>query len=257
MKPEDINKDFKRAYHNLVDTVEELVVKDGKSLKQAMQAAEDKLNEWNELSNEQVRDLSDGLKHDFETLGESLNGARDAYKEQFKLDAAYVTDSIWGQLLNVMDANTSQFLAFEKDLKVQAQEATTGEHITEHQEHTQWKSDHELWQSELALWKKEHIAALVQLGKIEKAIKQHSDALDEHAQAIQAHEVSDHEHESAMANAEKDPSSQVFAAADDGEVTVHKQQRQEHHQHAELHNSMKKHHLKMMALVAELYKKSV
>ena len=257
MKTEDMNKEFKRAYKSLVDTVEELVVKDGKSLQQAMHTAEERLSEWNNLNKKQVEEISTELTNNFHTLGESLKGAREAYKEQFQLDAAYVNDSIWDKLLKVMDANTAQLLVFEEDLKERAQAATSKVHLTEHQQHTQWKSDHELWLAEIALWKKEHDTALAQLADIEKTIKQHSDALDEHAQAVQAHEASDHEHEKTIANAEKDPSNQVFEESEDKEASVHKQEAQEHRQHAELHDTMKKSHLKMMASVAELYKKVV
>jgi len=52
MRIEELNKDLKRAYQTMVDTVEELVVKDGKNLQQAMHSAEETLNEWEELSKE-------------------------------------------------------------------------------------------------------------------------------------------------------------------------------------------------------------
>lgn len=257
MRIEELNKDLKRAYQTMVDTVEELVVKDGKNLQQAMHSAEEKLSEWNELSKEQVQEISTELKHDFQTLNENLNEAKESYKEEFKKDAAYVTDSIWGKLMKITDSNTEQLLVFEETLKEQAQAVTSGEHLTEHQEHTQWNSEHELWLAEIALWKKEHAEAFSKLEKIEAAISQHSDDLDEHAQVIQAHEARDHEHEEVMAKAEQDPSSKVFEVADDKEVAVHKQERQEHHQHAELHNTMKKHHSEMMSLVNKLYKQTL
>ena len=257
MKPEDNNSELRRAYQNLVETVEDLVVKEGKTLQQAMFFAEDKLSEWNELSKKQVQDISEELNHDLKTLGENLNGATEAYKEQFKLDAAYVTDSVWEKLLNVMDENTAQLSVFIKDLKDQAQANTTDHHIEEHQEHTQWNSEHELWLSEVDLWKEEHATALSQLTSIEKMIKQHSDALDEHAQAIKAHQASSHEHEVDIANAEKDPSSQVYEETEDHDSETHDQERQEHLQHAQLHKTMKRHHLKIMSLVSELYKKTV
>lgn len=65
MKPEDNNSELRRAYQNLVETVEDLVVKEGKTLQQAMFFAEDKLSEWNELSKKQVQDISEELNHDY------------------------------------------------------------------------------------------------------------------------------------------------------------------------------------------------
>lgn len=257
MKPDGNNGDFRRAYQNLVDTVEDLVVKEGKTLQQAMYSAEDKLSEWSELSKKQVQDISTEFNHDLKTLGENLNGATEAYKEQFKLDAAYVTDSIWEKLLNVMDANTAQLSVFIKDLKDQAQGNTTDQHINEHADHTKWDSEHELWLSEIDLWKQEHATALSQLSSIEKMIKQHSDALDEHAQVIKAHQASSHEHEVDIAKAEKDPTSEQYEDAVKRDSVIHAQERQEHLQHAELHRTMKRHHMRMMASVSELYKKTV
>ncbi len=257
MRIEELNKDLKDAYQTMVDTVEELVVKDGQNLQQALLVAEEKLNEWEELSKEQVQEISTELKHDFQTLDENLNQAKESYKEEFKKDAAYVTDSVWGKLLTIMDTNTAQLLAFQKNLKEQVQEITTGEHLTEHQEHTQWHSDHGLWLAEVDIWKKEHTEALDKLAKIEKAISQHSNALDEHAQVVQAHEARDHEHEVVLANAEQDPTSRVFEVKEGEEAAVHKQEKQEHTQHAELHNTMKKHHSEMMSLVNKLYKQTL
>ena len=257
MSTEKPNKDFKDAYQELVDAVEELVVKEGKSLQEAFQLAEYKLDKWEELSQEEVQEISHGLKKDFQNLGHGLNLVKESYKEELKLDAAYITDSIWDKLLNIMDSNTAQLLAFEKNLDEQVQELTTAEHITNHQEHSQWESEHKLWLSEIALWKKESIQAQAQLEAIEIGIKKYSDALDEHAQVVQAHESSEHDHEKTMAKAEKDPTSQVFAEADEDGIELHKQEKHEHDQHAELHQSMKKHHAEMMSLINRLYKKVI
>ena len=90
-----------------------------------------------------------------------------------------------------------------------------------------------------------------------RSIKEHGDALDEHAQVIQAHEEQDKEHEEVMLASELDPSSRVLEADDDKEVDIHRQERKEHAKHAELHNYIKQHHRKMMALVNHLYKQVI
>jgi len=240
----------------MVDTVEDLVVNQGENLQQALNAAEEKLNEWKELSKEEVEVISSELKHDFQKLDENLSEAKDSYKEQFKKEAAYVTDSVWSKLLTIMDTNTAQLLAFQKNLNERVMTIKGSGHLTEHQEHTQWNSDHGLWLAEVEIWKKEHKEALDKLAKIEKTITQHSAMLDEHAQVIKAHEARDHEHEEALAKAEHDPTSRVFEVKEDEEAAVHSQEKQEHTQHAELHDTMRKHHFAIMSLVNKLYKET-
>ena len=256
MRIEEMNKDLKQAYQTMVDTVEDLVVNQGENLQQALHTAEEQLSEWKELSQAEVEEITTELKHDFKKLDENLNESREAYKEEFKKEAAYVTDSVWSKLLAIMNTNTAQLIAFEKNLKDRVDAIKSDDHLTEHQEHTQWDSEHALWRAEIALWKKEHAEALDKLHTIEKAIDQHSQLLDEHAQAITAHEAREHEHEETMAKAEKDPTSHVFEVKDEAKVAVHEQEKQEQEQHAELHDTMRKHHFAMMSLVNKLYKET-
>lgn len=257
MRIEALNKKFHHAYQTLVDTVEELVVKDGKNLQQAIHSAEEKLSECSGLSKVEVQEISTELKQVFQTLNVHLNDAKESFKEEFKQNTVFVTDSIWGKFLKIVDTNTVQLLAFEKNLEEQVQEIRTVEHLTNHQEHTQWNSDHELWLVEIALWKIQHAKALSKLDEIEKAINQHSNDLDEYAQVVQAHEAREHEQEEVMANAERDPSIHVLEALDGKRNAMHKQERQEHNQQTKLHRSMKKYHFGMMLLLNNLYKQAL
>ena len=252
----ELSKDFQQAYHELVDNVEELVVKERKNLQQALDEAEKLLDEKGDLAEDEIKKASSELKHDFKNLNLGLNKAKEAYKEEFSLDAAYLTDSIWEQLHNIMDSNTAHLLAFEKNLEERVQEIKAAQHLRDHSEHTEWNSEHGLWLTEVSLWKRESILAQQKLSEIGTAIKLYSNALDEHAQVIEAHAATEHDHEKAMANAEKDPSSEVFEAADDTSAAVHKQEKKEHLQHAELQNTMKQHHNELMFLVDMLHKKA-
>jgi len=107
------------------------------------------------------------------------------------------------------------------------------------------------------VWKKDHQHALKKLQAIEESIKKHTDTLDEHAQVIHAHEEQDQEHEEVMLGTELDPSSRALEAEDDREVSIHRQERIEHAKHAALHDSLKKGHRKMMAMIDNLYKQVV
>ena len=254
MKTQELSKKMITAYQNMVETVETLIEKEGKPLKEAVQIAEEKLSKWQELTNEESQKISAEVKSDLQSVGEALKGAKNAYKEQFAIDADYLTDSIWEKLSKVADVGTEEFLAFTEDLKERVNKVRMDDHASEHKEHLRWYSDHEFWLDEIEVWKKDHQQALEKLQAIESNIKKHTDLLEEHAQAIRAHEERDHEHEEVMVTNEIDPTSHVAEVDDNKDVAMHDEERQEHEKHAALHNSMKKDHRKMMAMINHLYK---
>ena len=257
MKTQKIHEKLQNAYHEMVENISSLTQNEGKTLKEAIKIAEEKLSTWQELTKEEVEKISDEVKSDLKSIGETLQGAKDAYKEQFKLDAAYLTDSLWDKLSKVADVGKEEFIAFSNDLKDRVQKVKTSEHTSEHQDHLRWYSDHKFWLDEIELWKKDHQLALDKLQAIEAEIKKHSGELDEHAQAIKAHEELDHQHEEVIAATELDPTSRVFEEDDDKDISVHEQEKKEHALHAELHDTLKKDHRKMMSLVNHLYKEVI
>ncbi len=257
MKTPELNEKMKRAYENMVETIETLVDKEGKTLKEAVEIAEEKLSNWQELTKEESQKIITEVKSDLKSIGETLNGAKEAYKEQFKLDAAYLTESIWEKLSKAADVGTEEFLAFTENLKETVDELRLEDHEREHKDHLRWSSDHEFWLDEIELWKKDHQRALEKLQAIEENIKKHTDLLEEHAQAIRAHEELDHQHEEVIAANELDPTSEVIEVKDEKEAKIHNQEKEEHAKHAALHDTLKKGHRKTMALINHLYEQVV
>ena len=257
MRSQQLQEKLKHAYHQMVENIENLTLNDGKSLSEATQIAEEKLSDMKELTKEQAQKISAMVVNDVHSIGETLSGAKTAYKEQFKLDTAYLTETLWEKMSKVADVGTEEFLEFTENLKERANKRRTDDHASEHKEHSEWHEDHAFWLDEIAFWKKDHKDALEKLKKIEESIKKHGDLLDEHAQAIQAHEKMDQQHEEVMKEAEIDPTSHVFESDDDKDTDIHQQQREEHKQHAELHESLKKHHRQMMSMLNNLYKQVI
>lgn len=254
MKTTKRTTDLHASYQAMVDNVEEFVVKEGKTLQQAFHAAEEKLVNAKDSSKEKIQQASKDLKNNLRLWGEAVEGATDAYKAQIQFDLAYVNHSIWEKLKSAANSNTAEFIEFTRTLNEKAQTVVSAEHLTAHQEHTQWGSEHALWLDEVEFWKKDHELALTKLAKIEKAFQQQSASLVEHAQAIQAHAETDHQHEEVLKNAEQDPTSQVFEEADEKETTKHKKQQKMHAKQAKLHDKFKSHHFKTMAMINMLYK---
>jgi hypothetical protein len=249
-------EELQASYQSLVDSVENFVVKEGKTLQEAFHAAEEKLDEAKGASKDKIQQASKELKSNLRLLAEAVEGASEAYKEQIKFDLAYVNSSIWSKVQSIANSNTVELIEFTNSLKESAQDATTDEHIAAHQEHNQWDSDHGLWLAELKSWEKGQEQGLTKLAQIEKILKRQSSSLREHAQRVQALARVGYEHEKVMTNAEKDPSSQVFKEADDKEIEVHRQQREDHAQQAELHHQLKINHFKTMAMINMLYKEA-
>nr|WP_297348381.1 hypothetical protein [uncultured Glaciecola sp.] len=256
MKTKKRASDLQSSYQAIVDSVEEFVVKEGKTLQQAFYAAEEKLDAAKEISKEKIQQASSDLKDNLRLLGEAAEGVSQAYKEQVKFDLAYVNNSIWDKLQSIAVSNTAELMEFTRTLREKAQTAVTEEHLAAHQEHNKWDSDHALWLDEIEFWKKEHDQAQIKLAEIKNALKQKSAPLVDHARAIRANAEIGREHEKIMKNAEQDPSSEVFDEADEKEIKVHQRERQIHMQQSALHHELKTRHFKIMAMVNMLYKET-
>lgn len=253
MKKNKLATELQESYQAMVDSVEQFVVKEGKTLQQAFHAAEEKLHDAKEISKEKIQQASRELKNNLRLWSDAVEGASDAYKAQIEFDLAYVNKSIWDKLKSVANSNTAELIEFTRTLKEKAQTVTTNEHIAVHQEHNQWGAEHALWLDEIKFWQQEHDKAITKLGEIEKALKQHSESLSEHAQVIQAHANKEHDHEKIMSDAEQDPTNEVFKVADAKESEQHKIESKIHKQHAEFHHAIKTHHFKIMAMINMLH----
>lgn len=254
MKTKQPATELHSSYQAMVDSIEEFMVKEGKTLQQAFCAAEEKLNDAQEISKEKIQQASSGLKVNLRLLAEAVEGVTESYKEQIRFDLAYVNNSIWGKLQNIANSNTADLMAFTRDLREKAQTVTTEVHLAAHQEHNQWSSERALWLDEVDFWRKDHDQALSKLEEIEKALKQQSRALFKHAQSIRKHAETEHEHEKSMTNEEQDLSSKVFEVADENKTKVHQKERQIQAQQLELHHDLKTQHFKLMAMINMLYK---
>lgn len=251
-----LTKELQKTYQEVVDSVEEFVVKEGKTLQQAFHATEEKLYDAKEISKDKIQQASKYLKDNLRLLGETVEETSEAYKEQIKFNLNHVNHSIWDKLHRIANTNTSELIEFTKIHKEKAQAAIKDDHISAHLEHNQWGSEHDLWLDEVQLWEEDHVNALTKLTEIENALKQHSVLLAEHVQVIQAHAKIDHEHEEVMKAAEQDLNSKASEVADKKEMAVHQQERQIHAKHSELHHSLKSHHLKIMAMINMLHKEA-
>ncbi|MEP1552476.1 MAG: hypothetical protein ABJJ44_15655 [Paraglaciecola sp.] len=249
-------KELQKSYQGMVNNVEKFVVKEGKSLQEAIHTAETTLENAKETSLDAIKEASKHLKDNLHIWIETAEEINQAYKDEINFDLAFASSSVSEKFKNIANSNTAQLIEFTTKLKAQAQVATADSHMSVHEEHNQWSSEHALWLDEIELWGKDRDNALKKLVTIEAALKQHEKALLEHFQVIKAHSNLEHKHEIAIADAEKDPSNQTSQIADETLQTLHLKERQIHAQHAEFHQAAKANHYKIMAMVNMLYKQT-
>ena len=253
MDTQDITDKLKRAYHSMVVTLDDLIEKEDKSLKEALDIAKNKLSEWNELSHDEVEKISDEIKKDLNSFNKGIKGARHSFRESLALDARFLEEATLDKLNKIANKTTFEILEFGKNLKKAAENATEEHHEQEHHQHQQWDSDHEMWLLDVTMWQKEHQQAEEKLLAIQEAIRKEAISLQEHSQTIRAHQHIDHQHETSMASVEKDQTSEVAEQKDEANEQVHEQMKHIHENQAKLHQDFKQHHRGVMVLIDKLY----
>ena len=245
--------DIKASYHAMVEAVEEFMVKEGKTIQQAFHAAEEKLADATDASKDSIKQASQELQYNLHLFNDALDGVTQAYKEHILFEWDFINSALWEKFQSIANSNTAELIAFTKNLREQAETATTESHLSAHKQHSQWDSEHAFWLDEIKLWKKNHQQALSKLHDIEKAIKQHATILDQHTNAIKKHLKLEHKHEERMKNAEQDRTSENFKTEDEHKMPQHQHEQQIHAQQAKLHNDIKAKHLQTMAMINMLY----
>ncbi len=254
MDTKDFEKKFQDGYKEMLDNIGEFIEKEGKTVKEAVDAAEDKLSEWQELSREEVSKISSEVRNDMSHFGETWEEAKDYYQKKLSLDADYLKDSVWDKLSGIANNATLDFIEFQKDLEQRVGNIVEEFHQDEHHDHTGWRSEHESWLTEIYLWEQEYQAAQGKLELISKALTSHGEQLQQHAQTIRLHMEVDKKHEHTLAEAEKDPTSKVAEEKNNPQDDEHEEMREFHKQEAMAHEKLKTEQRQAVILIEKLYK---
>ncbi len=253
MSKEDI-ENIKKGYHSMLKVVEDLVATEGKNIKEAFATAEDKLSEWGELGREEASSISDEVQHDIDSLGETIEEAKQSFKEKWELDSKYLSDATWESLSNVADKTTLALMEFRKELQEKAEEATKDLHKREHQDHRKWHSEHEMWLDDIKMWQNEYAKAEQSLDAIKESISKRSEQLDIHANNIKTHEYIDQVHEKDIARSERDPDNPAIEVINNNNEDAYEEMIQRHQKEADAHIKFKEDHRRVMSLIAKLNK---
>ncbi len=173
MDSKDVQEKLQKAYHSMLENVEEFVDKDKKPLKQAFTEAEEKLSEWRELTREEVDHISEELKSNLSEIGEVSHRLNQSIKQTLSFDASYLADSIWNRLSKLADHTAVELAEFSDDLRQHM--ATDASTYSEQQQN--WLNDAMQWQSEYEI-------ALKKLDKVRAEVRQKIRETTKYSQAI-------------------------------------------------------------------------
>ena len=183
MDTKEAQEKLQKAYHSMLENVEELVDKDKKTLKQAFIEAEEKLSDWRELTKEEVDHISEELKSNLSEMGDVTHRLNQSIKQTLSFDATYLADSIWNRLSKLADHTVVELSELSQDLSQHM--ATDASTYSEQQQN--WFNDAMQWQGdyEVALKRLEKVRAEIRMQirettKYSKAIIKDSTDQEQH-----------------------------------------------------------------------------
>lgn len=247
---DNLGDNIEKGYHSILRTVEDLVEKEGKNIKEAFADAEEKLSEWSELGREETSKISKEVFHDLSSLGETIEEAKDSFKQKWQLDSKYLSDSTWKTLSSVADKTTLALMEFRNGLQEHVDEATKDLHQREHQGH----SDHEIWQGEIKSWTSEYEQAVMNLAALQETIQHRIKELKEHENAISTHGSIDQVHEKDISHSEQDSDSPVLDVIKHYNEEAYEERIERHKSEATTHKKLKDDYHQMMVLIAKCNK---
>ncbi len=174
MEKKDFEKKLQQGYQEMINHVGDFIDKEGKTLKEAVDAAEDKLSEWGELTREEVLKISDEVRHDVGQFGETWEEAKTYFQQKLSFDAEYLKESLWDKLSGIANNATLDFIEFQKDLQQRVKEKTK----------TEDNNEYLTWLTEIYLWQQEHKDAEEKLAIITKALQAQGEQLQQHTEII-------------------------------------------------------------------------
>ncbi len=251
-------REIEKSYHDMLKSVEKLVKKEGKTLREAIDIAEDKLFKRGGLEQEHAKQISAEVQRDLGSLGETIAEAKASFREKWELDSRYLSESAWDTLSRIADSvadkTTLAMMTLNRELQGRIADATSRLHEREHQDHRDWQSDHKMWLDDIAIWQKEYDRAEKDLVAIQSALQQRKEELDRHRQAIKTHEYIDQVHEQDIARSEKDPDNPVIQVIITGNAEGYAEMKARHREDAELHQALAQDHRKVISLITRLHK---
>jgi hypothetical protein len=251
MDTKEVEDKLQRGYHTMINSIEASFKKDKVSLEQALETAEAKLDDWEDLTNEQYKHIKKEVRHDLHALGRQLEDAKTSFRDRLEMDTHFMKKSVANKFASLADKTTHEFMEIKESLFEKDDTQSTDEKIqAEHHDHSKWHDDHSFWMTEIAMWRKEIHDAEAKVLAIHAAINKHEISLQKHVKDIKTHEELEHEHEIKLAELEKSHKNDNEENSKD--QLTHEKMSSTHNSHALLHQQFKNKHRAIMILVEQL-----
>jgi len=184
MDSKEVQDKLQKAYHSMLENIEELVDKDKKPLKQAFTEAEEKLSEWSELTREEIDHISDELKSNLSDMGDVTHKLNQSIQQTLSFDASYLADSIWNRLSKLADHTAIEFAEFTEDLRQHM--ATDASTYSEQQQN---------WFNDAMQWQGDYEAALKKLDKLRAEVRKQIRETTKYSKAIISDKTNQEQHD--------------------------------------------------------------
>ena len=241
MEDKDFEKKLQRGYQEMINHITDFIEKEGKTVKEAVDAAEDKLSEWGELTREEVLKISNEVRHDIGHFGETWEEAKTYFHKKLSFDAEYLKESVWDRLSSLANNATLDFIEFQKDLQQRVGDVVDDLYAGDSQDQSDYHNDHETWLTEIYLWQQEYKDAEDKLATMTQALHSHAEQLQQHAQEVRLHIKETKKHENT-------------SITSDEKENQGEEKNKSHQQQADLHLKLKEEQQQAIILIDKLHK---
>ena len=111
-----IGDKLQRGYHATIDAIESLVKKEGKSLEDAINVAEEKLKDEEELTADEYRHIRNEVRYDLHTMGERLSEAKTSFKQRLEMDSIFMKQSAIKKLSSIVEQTGHELVQIKDSL---------------------------------------------------------------------------------------------------------------------------------------------
>lgn len=184
MDTKTLQEKLQKAYHSMLEHVEELVDKDKKPLKEAFEEAEEKLSEWRELSREEIDHISTELKSNLSELGETTHRVNESLKQTLSFDAAYLASSVWNRLSKVADQTMVELSELSESL--QRNMTTDASNYSDQQQN---------WFNDSIQWQGDYEKSLKQLEELKAGVRKQISKTNTYSKSISSDKTDQEEHD--------------------------------------------------------------
>lgn len=116
MESESMTERLKKAFNDFLSHVEEFYDKEKEDIGEAVGHARERMHEVEELTADEVEDVSRDFVAHVTDIGEQLGELREGVRDAVQLDTMYITSGILERLIKVADKTTVGLMELNEEM---------------------------------------------------------------------------------------------------------------------------------------------